>query len=131
MSESPKTFFKKSIFTYSHSNSLMAVSRHLVDGASVDGLVWDYYSSQNPQRVTQTKVIMRSRPFGNPPIVVSKAMSEGLRSKIARVIYGMDKDEEGRDILNQIMVDKFIKPREDWYEPIREMARLLAQIDRG
>ena len=127
MGERPQSFFRKSIFTYSHSNSLLAVSRHLVDGASVDGLVWDYYSLKDPKRVIQTKVIRRSRPFGNPPIVVSRAMSESLRNRISKVIYSMDEDKEGRNILTEIMVDKFVRPKEDWYEPIREMAGLLAQ----
>jgi len=56
MGERPDEFFGKYIFTYSHSNSIMAVSRSLVDGASVDGLIWDYLSVMSPARVARTVI---------------------------------------------------------------------------
>ena len=43
LGEQPETFFSQIIYTYSHDNSIMAVSRGLVDGASVDSLIWEYY----------------------------------------------------------------------------------------
>ena len=42
--ERPTSFFGKTIYTYSHDNSILAVTRGLVDGASVDGLIWEYYN---------------------------------------------------------------------------------------
>jgi phosphonate transport system substrate-binding protein len=38
--ERPETFFSKTIYTYSHDNSILAVARALADGAAVDGLIW-------------------------------------------------------------------------------------------
>ena len=46
--ERPKTFFGKTIFTYSHDNSILAVSRSLVDGAFVHEHIWEYYSQKIP-----------------------------------------------------------------------------------
>ncbi len=39
--ELPETFFAKTIYTYSHDNSILAVAKGLVDGATVDGLIWE------------------------------------------------------------------------------------------
>jgi phosphonate transport system substrate-binding protein len=47
MREQPDTFFGKTIYTYSHDNSILAVARGLVDGAAVDSLVWGNRSPGN------------------------------------------------------------------------------------
>ncbi len=44
--EQPETYFSKTIYTYSHDNSILAVSKALVDGATVDGLIWEYYNQK-------------------------------------------------------------------------------------
>ena len=49
----PEAFFGRIIYTYSHDNSIMAVARGLVDGAAVDGLIWDYYEKKNPAFTVQ------------------------------------------------------------------------------
>jgi hypothetical protein len=48
MGEQPKLFFGKTIYTYSHDNSILAVSRTLVDAAAFGGLIWEYYHRKNP-----------------------------------------------------------------------------------
>jgi phosphonate transport system substrate-binding protein len=40
LGEHPETFFSKTIYTYSHDNSILAVAKSLVDAAAVDGLIW-------------------------------------------------------------------------------------------
>ena len=41
-------FFSNTIYTYSHDNSIMAVAKGMVDGASVDGLIWEFYHQRKP-----------------------------------------------------------------------------------
>ena len=55
----PETFFGRSIYTYSHDNSIMAVARGLVDAAAVDGLIWDYYAKKNPAFTSKTRIIKK------------------------------------------------------------------------
>ena len=40
MDETPATFFKSTVYTYSHDNSIMAVAKGLVAGAAVDSQIW-------------------------------------------------------------------------------------------
>lgn len=48
MGETSESFFEKTIYTYSHDNSIMAVSKSLVDGAAVDSLIWKFYNKKIP-----------------------------------------------------------------------------------
>jgi phosphonate transport system substrate-binding protein len=89
MHERPETFFAKVIYTYSHDNSIMAVSKGLVDGAAVDGLVWEYYQHKDPLWTSGTRVIRKSEPYGIPPVVVSNAIPTELKGQIQRLLLSM------------------------------------------
>ena len=71
MNEKPETLFRKTIYTYSHDNAILAVAKGLVDGAAVDGLIWEYYHSKNPLFTSETRVIRKSEPYGIPSLVAS------------------------------------------------------------
>jgi phosphonate transport system substrate-binding protein len=64
--ERPENFFAKTIYAYSHDNSILAVARGLVAGAAVDGLVWDYYNRKNPAFTSLTRIIKKSESERNP-----------------------------------------------------------------
>jgi phosphonate transport system substrate-binding protein len=124
--ERPATFFSKSIYTYSHNNSILAVSRNLVDGASVDGHIWEYYARSSPDMVIKTRIIRKSEPYGSPPLVASKSLDENMKNAIRGIVLSMHRDENGQKILKELMIDRFIEPQEEWYDRIRAMARDLA-----
>ncbi len=123
LGERPETFFKQSVYTYSHDNSIMAVAKGMVDGASVDSLIWDFYNQKNPTITNATRVIRRSTPYGTPPLVASKKLSTELKGLIRQILFSMHGDAKGRSILDQLMIDRFVDPRDDWYEGIRDLSR--------
>ena len=123
LNERPETFFAKTIYTYSHDNSILAVARGLVDGAAVDSLVWEYYRHHNPSLAEKTRVIRQSEPYGIPPIVASRTLSDDLRERIAQALFAMHQDSNGRKILQELLIDRFVAPREEWYDSIRQMER--------
>jgi phosphonate transport system substrate-binding protein len=126
--ERPETFFRTIIYTYSHDNSIMAVARGLVDGAAVDGLVWEYYQATDPSFTSKTKVIQRSEPYGIPPLVASQKLSSAEYERLREVLLTMHRDPEGKKILAGLLVDRFLPLQEEWYEPIRSMHRRLALL---
>jgi phosphonate transport system substrate-binding protein len=128
--EHPETFFRQTIYTYSHDNSIMAVAKGMVDSASVDGLIWDFYNQQNPAITNATRVIRKSDLYGNPPLVASKTLSTQKKQAIRQLLFSMHQDAKGASILGQLMIDRFIEPSDDWYEGIREMSRKSA-VRRG
>jgi phosphonate transport system substrate-binding protein len=130
LKEQPETFFRQTIYTYSHDNSIMAVAKGMVDGASVDGLIWDFYNQKNPTVTNATRVIRKSDPYGTPPLVASKSLPTEVKERIGRLLLSMHEDPKGKRILDQLMIDRFIKPSDDWYEGIREMSR-KSTLSRG
>ncbi len=128
LGERPETFFSQIIYTYSHDNSIMAVSRGLVDGAAVDGLIWEYYQEKKPEFTARTKVIKKSEPYGIPPLVASGHLPQEYRERLQKVLLAMHQDPEGKKILAELLIHRFVAPREEWYEPIRTMYRKLAQV---
>jgi len=122
----PETFFSRIVYTYSHDNSIMAVARNLVDGATVDGLIWEFYQQKNPTFTSKTRIIKKSEPFGIPPLVASKGLSAESKERIRQILFSMHQDPEGKRILTELMIDRFIAPQEAWYDNLRQMYRQVA-----
>ncbi|MEW6004857.1 MAG: phosphate/phosphite/phosphonate ABC transporter substrate-binding protein [Stygiobacter sp.] len=111
----PEKYFSKTIFTYAHDYSIQAVKRKIVDGATVDGLVFEYLKHYEPEKVDGVKIIHKSREFGIPPFVVQKNMDKNLKQKLKNVMLNMHNDPEGKKLLNKIMIDKFTLADESIY----------------
>jgi phosphonate transport system substrate-binding protein len=121
MHERPESFFRKVIYTYSHDNSILAVAKGLVDGAAVDGLVWDYYRHTDPALTSATRIIRKSEPYGIPPLVASSSFPSDLKERVREVLLTMHEDPEGRKILQNLLIDRFTAPREEWYDSIHQL----------
>jgi len=119
--EQPKEFFGKIIYTYSHDNSIMAVANSLVDAAAVHEQIWEYFNEKNPTFTTSTRIIKKSQPFGNPPVVASKYLSSQLKADIKQLLMTMHLDPEGKKILDELMIDRFLHPEDKWYDSIVAM----------
>jgi phosphonate transport system substrate-binding protein len=126
MHETPESFFKTSIYTYSHDNAILAVAKGLVDAASVDGLTWEFYHKRNPSVTAATRVIRKSEPYGIPPLVASEKLPSDMKERIKKVLFVMHEDAEGKKILDHLMIDRFIEPEDRWYDSIRD---LIVQSD--
>ena len=125
MNQRPETFFAQVIYTHAHDNSIMAVARGLVDGAAVDGLIWDYYHRIDPSLTAKTRVIKKSEPFGIPPVVGSRYLSAQLKQDVRRVLFDMHTDPQGRKILGGLMIDRFVPAQDAWYGSVRNMLSKL------
>jgi len=121
--EKPEDFFGKTIYTYSHDNSIMAVAKSLVDGAAVNGQVWEYYQHRDPIYTAQTRIIRKSDPFGNPPVVASSRLPSQMKERMRELLYRMHQDPQGGKILKKLMIDRFIEPIEGCYDPILAMKK--------
>jgi len=121
MGESPETFFRGSIFTYSHDNSIWSVAQKLVDGAAVDSLIWEYMAIKEPDVTAQTRIIYRSSPCAIPPVVVSPAISNDLKAELRSAFLNMHLDPKGSRILKAVLIDRFTEIDDGAYDSIRQM----------
>lgn len=125
MGETRDSFFKRYIFTYSHSANVEAVAVKLVDGASVDSYVYDYLAATNPALTSRTKIIHRSPPHGITPVVIRKEINGILKERTRRVFLEMYQDAEGSEILRQMMIQRFVVAPDSLYTSIRQMRRFV------
>ena len=125
----PETFFRSFTYTYSHDNAIMAVAKNLVDGAAVDGHMWEYYQRRNAFYSSKTRVIKKSEPFGSPPLVVSKTLSPSMKRILTDMILSMHQDPEGQRILGELMIDHFAPPEPGWYTPVKAMLERITEVE--
>jgi phosphonate transport system substrate-binding protein len=125
LGEAPVSFFGRYLFTYSHDTSIIAVADKLVDGAAVDSLVYDQLVISKPEIAEKTKIIARWGPYGIPPVVVSPTLDPQLKQQLYDFFLDLHKSDEGKEILNNLTLDKFVVAHNDNYELIRKMKTKL------
>lgn len=121
----PATFFAKTLFTYSHDNSIEAVAEGVVDGAAVDSLIYDYLQTTNPALVARTRIIHRSPPMGAQPVGVPRNLEPETKQALRDLFLGLDQDPTGRGILKKLGVDRFIPGDDSLYDSIRKMLQVV------
>lgn len=105
----------------------MAVVNKIVDGAAVDSLIWEYYKRENPELASKTKVLLKSQPYGIPPVVVNKDIDPEMKDKLKEIFLNIHNDERGRNILDGMMIDKFVEIYDSNYEEIRKIKNIIAK----
>ncbi|MBI3098646.1 MAG: PhnD/SsuA/transferrin family substrate-binding protein [Planctomycetes bacterium] len=120
-SEDPEHFFSEHLLTDSHDRSLEAVATGYVDGAAVVSRVYERMVADDPSLAGKVKVILKSPPFGAPPLVVHPEMDPDLRARVLRVLLSMHEDPAGLEILSKIGIDRFIVPKASNYDSVRRL----------
>lgn len=121
MGETPESFFRRYIFTYSHDNSIQAVARRVVDGAAVDSLVYDYVAAEDPAVAAATRIVARWGPYGINPVVVHPRLAPALKQRLRDAFLTMHADPAGRQLLARLRVDRFVAPDDHLYDSVRVM----------
>ena len=127
LNEAPFSFFSRYIFTYSHDNSIYSVAGKLVDGAAVDSLVYEQLVAKNPELASKTKVIARWGPYGMPPVVVNPTVDPNLKKQLRDFFLDLHNSAEGKRILSNLGIDRFVVIPDDSYDSIREMKKKVGR----
>ncbi len=125
MGETPESFFRRYIFTYSHDNSIRSVAEKFVDGAAVDSLIWEYLNAEEPELTGQTKILYKSPFCAIPPVVVSPNIDSELKEKLRSAFLNMHNDPEGSNILRKVLIDRFTMVEDSAYDSIRQMESFM------
>jgi phosphonate transport system substrate-binding protein len=126
--ERPETFFKRTVFTYSHDNTILAVADRLVDGGGVHSLVYDRMMGRSPELGRRLRVIGKSPAWGNPPVVVHPRIDPSLRDRLLRLFLAMDQDPMAKRFLVDLNIERFVILEDIYYQDVRAMAaRVTAQ----
>ncbi len=116
-----KTFFGKNIFTGSHDRSIQAVAMNFVDAAGILSLVWESLIKDDPSLADQVRVIWRSEAFGPPSIVIPVSLDKKLEESLLHAFLSLDKTQDGRKIISELGIKRFVTGREEDYKTAVEL----------
>ncbi|MDP2089390.1 MAG: phosphate/phosphite/phosphonate ABC transporter substrate-binding protein [Flavobacteriaceae bacterium] len=114
------TYFDKTIYSYAHDASIQLVAKKMVDGATIDGLIFEYLAKFYPEKVKNIKIIEKSEDYGIPPIVVPTNIDPKIKLKLKNILLNLHNDSIGKKILNKLLIDKFIEGDDENYNSIRK-----------
>jgi len=118
--ENPNRFFGAHVITGSHDRSIQAVVDGFLDGAAVNGIVYDQMVADDPSILEKTKILVKSRPFGIPPLAVHPDMDKSLRSAVLSVLLHMHVEERGKMILEKLQIERFVIPGKGLFDNLRQ-----------
>ncbi|HVJ47614.1 phosphate/phosphite/phosphonate ABC transporter substrate-binding protein [Desulfitobacterium sp.] len=124
----PKNFFGRVVYTYSHDNSIKAVLDNVVSAAGVDSLVYQYTVVKDPTLVSKLRIIGQSPEVGNPPVVVNRDIDPHLKTALQEALLQMDSDPLGQQALKALIYDRFVLPTPKAYEPIEIMVNAIPSL---
>lgn len=121
MGTTPEAFFGRTVYSYSHDNSIKLVADGEVDGAAVDSLIWDFADAEGSDTTTRTKVVTRSDPYPIPPVAVRPGLTPELKQALRDALLSAHESAEGRAILDRMHIERFVETGDSDYDAIREM----------
>ena len=131
LGESPEAFFRRTIYTYSHDNSIRAVADHLVDGAAVDSLVFESSVDRWPELKRRLRVVDRFGPYATPPVVAGPGLAGAREARLRALLLERADDPEGRRILDDLEIDSFTLLEDRAYDGVREMRDAVQPGEQG
>lgn len=127
LGEDPNSFFRKTFFTWSHRKAVEAVASGMADGASMDSFVWDTLTRIKPGLTGRTRIIAASPEFGFPPFAAHRAVSAADFAAMQGGLLGMQNDEAGRQLLEQLNLTGFIAGERRLYDGVVRMMRAFGE----
>jgi phosphonate transport system substrate-binding protein len=127
MGEDPKTFFRKTFFTWSHKKVVEAVALGLAQGGAVDSYIWETLDQISPELTSKTRIVQRSPEYGFPPFVAHRDLNPELFGRVQHFLLTMHQDAEGAALLKRINLDAFGKGDPHLYDGVGEMMRAFGE----
>jgi phosphonate transport system substrate-binding protein len=99
------------------------VAEGLADASYVDSLVLDYDREKGFGHAASVRVIESLGPAPTVPLVASTKVPAERRERLKRYLLVMHQDEQGRRILDEALVDRFVAVTDADYDPLRAMSK--------
>jgi phosphonate transport system substrate-binding protein len=121
LKQTPNAFFARTFFTGSHRAVVRAVASEVANGGAVDGYVWEILALQHPELTGGTRVVQKSREYGFPPFVASRAVTLEDVEAMRRTLIGMSSNADGIELLRKLHLDGFIAGEDRLFDTIEAM----------
>ncbi|MGQ9862136.1 MAG: substrate-binding domain-containing protein [Thiobacillaceae bacterium] len=128
LGEDPRTFFRKTFFTWSHKKVVEAVARGMAQGGAVDSFVWETLDRIEPRLTRATRIVERSPEYGFPPFVAHRDVEPALFARVQNFLLTMHQDPDGKALLARLYLDGFIRGDPHLYDGVAEMMRAFGEL---
>jgi phosphonate transport system substrate-binding protein len=115
----------------SHQAALQMLLEGKIDGTSIDSTVLEIELEKRPEISGQIRRIATWGPSPIPPWVTHKKIPAEVRSRVRNGLLKMDSDSEGRTLLANLGMKRFVQVSDADYDPIREMAQKARPVHFG
>jgi phosphonate transport system substrate-binding protein len=112
-------FFGKVLRSGSHEESIRMVADGRADASFVTSLVLEYELAHGAGAAERVRVIESLGPTRTPPVIARSSLPEGVRQALQRHLLAMHDDPEGRSILDQALIKRFVRVDDSNYDDVR------------
>lgn len=119
----PDLFFSDQIPTGSHEGTVYAVHSRQADVGVAKGRIVDDILNKDQLIRDELKVISISPALPDNTLYIRKGLPSELKQRIRRTLLEMNRDPDGRMILESYEALRFTEARSSDLDPVREMAR--------
>jgi phosphonate transport system substrate-binding protein len=116
-------YFGRVVGSGSHQNSIRLVLEGAVDASGIDSVVLELEEKARPELERELRVVDSIGPCPVPPVVASTRLAGSLKGRLRELLLRMHEDPEGRAILADGLLLRFVPVEDEDYDPIREMVR--------
>ncbi len=122
-------FFGAVVASGSHQRSIRLVLDGEADASGIDSTVLELECARRPELAAGLRVVESIGPCPIPPVVVSARLPASVTERLRALFLAMHEDPEGRVILADGLIARFVPVRDADYDPIRAMVRRAAAAD--
>ena len=114
-------YFGRTVASGSHPTSIRMVEAGEVDASGIDSTVLDVERRRRAElgRALRTVAVLGPSPI--PPVIVTGALAENRQERLRAALLAMHEDAEGRAILADGCMARFVRVEDADYNPIRAM----------
>ena len=118
-----KTFFKESYFSGSHDAAINAVLERKADVGAAKHSIYDRVRKTDPRVDKDLVILAESAKVPSNGLCVRKGLNKTLKENLKNALLNLDKDPEGRKILEKFGALKFINTTKDDYAVVSKLAK--------
>lgn len=116
------SYFKEYYFTGSHDSAIYAVLDNRADIGTAESRAYYRMIDKDPAIKNELTIVASSRPYPGTILCLRKNMSEKIKERIKEILFGMEKDSGGKEVLKKYEALRFIAAGKDDFLPIMEIA---------
>lgn len=115
--------FREVHFTGNHDSVIYAVLDNRADVGVAKSKQFNKMLAKDPTVGQELDVLVRSDPFPDLTLCLRQSLPAETRSRIRDALLGMEMDKEGKEVLRQALMQRFVAASLEDFAPVYDVAR--------